>query len=197
MECPGTKRGISLSDDQLYQDYLAGNQAAGDELMLRYADVLTAYLDAFLHHAQDAEDLMIDCFTVILVNKPRIKEGNFRAYLFKMARNMANRLWKVRFRRQEFSLDENLIEILPAEEGESPEDILHKNERSAVLQRCLNRIAPQYREALWLVYMTDLSYANAAMVLGCGIKRVENLLNNGKARLRKELEKEGITHADI
>ena len=185
-----------MTDDQLYQKYLAGDQTAGDELMLRYADGLTAYLDAFLHHAQDAEDLMIDCFTVILVNKPKIREGNFRAYLFRMARNMANRLWKVRFRRQEFSLDENLMEILPAEES-SPEDIVRKKERDAVLQHCMNRIAPQYREALWLVYMMDLSYADAAMVLGCNIKRVENLLNNGKARLRTELEKEGITHADI
>ena len=43
----------------------------------------------------------------------------------------------------------------------------------------------------------EMSYANAASVLGCGVKRVENLLNNGKARLRAELEKEGITNADI
>ncbi len=186
-----------MSDDLLYQKYLNGDQAAGDELMLRYGDSLTAYLDAFLHNIQDAEDLMIDCFTVILVNKPRIAEGCFRAYLFKMARNMANRLWRVRLRRKEFSLDENLIETLPAYDETSPEAIFHRNERSAVLQKCLNRIAPQYREALWLVYMMDLRYADAAMVLGCGTKRVENLLSNGKARLRLELEKEGITHADI
>ena len=37
-----------MSDDQLYRQYLAGDAAAGDELMLRYADVLTAYLDGFL-----------------------------------------------------------------------------------------------------------------------------------------------------
>ena len=197
MECLSATVGNSKSDDQIYHDYLAGDQTAGDELMLRYGDVLTAYLDAFLHHAQDAEDLVIDCFTVILVKKPKIREGNFRAYLFKMARNMVNRLWKVRLRRQEFSLDENLIEILPADQGASSEDIFYKNERSTALQRCMNRIVPQYREALWLVYMMDLSYADAAMVLGCGTKRVENLLNNGKTRLRKELEKEGITHADI
>ena len=185
-----------MSDDQLYQKYLAGDPSAGDELMLRYGNAVTAYLDGFLHSAEDAEDLMLDCFAAILVNKPRISEGHFRAYLFKTARNKANHLWKLRFKRQEFSLDEELSETLPAK-GASPEEDVLKNERDVILERCLNRIAPQYREALWLFYFMDMSYAQAARVLNCSTKRIEDLLRNGKARLRLELEKEGITHADI
>ena len=185
-----------MTDDQLYRTYLAGDQSAGDELMLRYGDALTAYLDAFIHNVQDAEDLMLDCFPVILVDKPKIGEGHFRAYLFKTARNMANRLWKLKFRRQEFSFDETLDETVP-DLKPSPEEEIIKSERGTILHKCLNRIAPQYREALWLVYMTDLSYVGAAAVLGCNVKRVENLLSNGKVRLREELAKEGITREDI
>ncbi|MBQ9815535.1 MAG: sigma-70 family RNA polymerase sigma factor [Lachnospiraceae bacterium] len=185
-----------MTDDQLYQKYLSGDLKAGDELMLRYGDVLTAYLDAFLHNAHDAEDLMLDCFTIILVDKPRISEGHFRAYLFKMARNKANHLWKMRFKRQEFSPDEALDEAIPSGDI-SPEDNCLRSEQNAVLKRCLNRIAPQYREALWLFYFMDMSYAQAAKVMGGSTKKIEDLLKNGKARLRKELEKEGITHADI
>ena len=185
-----------MTDDQLYQQYLSGDPSAGDELMLRYADALTAYLDAFLHNAQDAEDLMLDCFTVILVDKPKIREGNFRAYLFKTARNKANHLWKLRFRRQEFTLDTTLQETLLSQEA-SPEEAAVENDRGAAVQRCLNRIATQYREALWLVYCMDLKYEQAANVLGCSVKKIDNLLQNGKIRLRLELEKEGITHADI
>ena len=185
-----------MSDDQLYQEYLSGDPSAGDDLMLRYADSLTAYLDAFLHNAQDAEDLMLDCFSVILVDKPKIADGRFRAYLFKMARNKVNHLWKLRFKRQEFSLDETLGESIPAADP-SPEDVVLRKENRIALQRCLNRIAPQYREALWLFYFMDMSYAQAAKVMNCRVKRVEDLLKNGKARLRLELEKEGITHADI
>ena len=181
-----------MSDDQLYRQYLSGDTASGDQLMLRYADSLTAYLDGFLHNANDAEDLMLDCFAAILVNKPAISKGHFRAYLFKMARYKANHLWKLRFRRQEFSLDEEL----PVQ-SDSPEDALWQSERSAILQRCLNRIAPQYREALWLFYYMNLSYEQAALVMGCTKKKIDNLLRNGKNRLRLELEKEGITHEDI
>ncbi len=181
-----------MSDDQLYARYLAGDQAAGDSLMLRYADILTAYLDAFLHNAHDAEDLMLDCFTVILVDKPSIGEGHFRAYLFKVARYKANHLWKMRFKRQEFCLDETL----PAQE-DSPEDATWKGERSEILKKCLNRIAPQYREALWLFYDMGFSYEQTARVMGGSTKKIEDLLRNGKKRLRMELEKEGITRTDI
>ena len=159
--------------------------------MLRLGDALTAYLDAFLHNAQDAEDLMLDCFTVILVNKPAIADGAFRAYLFKMGRNKANRHWKLRFRRQEFSLDESL----PSGDL-SPETAIQDKERDRALHRCLNRIAPQYREALWLFYYMNLSYAQAAS-WAAQRTRIDNLLRNGKNRLRLELEKEGITHADL
>ena len=185
-----------MSDDLLYQKYLAGDKKAGDALMLRYSDALTAYLDAFLHNTDDAEDLMLETFAVILVDKPKIAEGNFRAYLFRVARNKANHLWKLRFKRQEFSLDEELSEILPAPE-KSPEETITKKDLNSVLTQCLNRIALQYREALWLFYFYDMSYAQVAKVMNCSTKRIEDLLRNGKARLRLEMEKEGITHADI
>ncbi len=181
-----------VSDDELYRQYLAGDASAGDQLMLRYGDALTAYLDGFLHNAQDAEDLMLDCFAVILVNKPEIRAGNVPAYLFQMARYKANRLWRIRLKKPEFSLDETLIS-----RGATPEENAEKSERNTALYRCLNHIAPQYREALWLVYGYGMSYTQAAQVMGCNMTRTENLLKNGKNRLRQELEKEGITHADI
>ena len=179
-------------EDELYRQYLAGNPSAGDQLMLYLGDQLTGYLYAFVHNTQDSEDLMLDCFSEILVRKPKIREGCFRAYLFRMARYKANRLWRLRLKRKEFTLEE-----AQASREHSPEEKAKANERSAVLNRCLNRIAPQYREALWMVYEMDMSYSQAATVLGCGNKRVEDLLRNGKKRLRLELEKEGITRADL
>ena len=107
-----------IRDDELYRQYLAGDVSAGDQLMLQCSDALTAYLDAFLHNAHDAEDLMLECFAVILVRKPNIREGNFRAYLFRMARNKANRLWRQRMKRNEFSLEGSPRTVPGVEFGE-------------------------------------------------------------------------------
>ncbi|MEE3466811.1 MAG: RNA polymerase sigma factor [Eubacterium sp.] len=177
----------SAPDDVLYRRYREGDTASGDALMLRYADVLTTYLNSLLDNVHDAEDLMLETFAVILIDKPKIREGCFRAYLFKVARNKANRLWKTKIRRGEFSLSEEIL----AED--KPEQEVLSGELATVIHHCLNRIAAQYREALWLVYIMELSYEQAAEVLKCGKKRIDNLLLNGKKAMRIELEKEGIT----
>lgn len=177
-------------DDELYRQYLAGNAAAGDQLMLKLSKPVTSYLAAFLHCMEDAEDLMLECFSVILVDKPQIMEGHFRAYLFRMARLKANSLWRRKLRHVEFALEEDV-----ASEDDTPEDIAVKSDRDSIVQRCLNRIAPQYREALWLIYGMGMSYTDAAAILRCNNKRIDNLLMNGKKQMRRELEKEGVTSA--
>ena len=59
--------------------------------------------------------------------------------------------------------------------------------------RCLERLDPQFREAIWLVYMEDMNYAEAAKTMRVSKKKVDNLLFRGKQQLRKALEEEGIT----
>ena len=177
-------------DDALYSQYLAGDESACDALMLRYGDAVVAYLFGFLHDYQDAEDLMLELFARIMVRKPAIRPGGFRAYLFKSARHEAARYHKKKLRLQEFGLDEELPPSV-----DSSEDVVLRSERGAALQRCLARMDAQYREPLWLVYAMGLSYAQTAGVLGVGAKKVDNLVTAGKKLLRRELEKEGITHA--
>lgn len=191
------------NDDELYSRYLSGDAKAGDLLMLRYADPLAAYLRSYLKSPEDAEDLMLDCFAVILVDRPRIREGCFRAYLFRIARHKACSLWKRKLQRSEFCLSEEMAEKAHEQSGTmdsgetDPEEEVLAGERDAVLRKCLSRITPQYREALWLVYGLQFSYEQAAEVMNCGRKRINNLLVKGKKALRSELEKEGITYADI
>ena len=64
-----------------------------------------------------------------------------------------------------------------------------------ILKLCMEGIDSQTREALWLVYVEDMSYAQGAMVMGVSTKKIDHLLDRGKKRLRTELEKEGVSHA--
>lgn len=188
----GTINNSIPSDDELYTRYLSGHGASGDALMLRYGDALTAYINAFVGDYHDAEDLMLDAFAAVLVNKPKIREGCFKAYLFKTARHKACRLWRTKIKQNEFSLPDDIIS-----EELSPEKRTVAQENAASLHRCLNIIPTQYREALWLKYAMDLSYEQAAQIMTCSRKKIDNLLMNGKKALKKELEKEGITGYEI
>ena len=180
------------SDSVLYASYQSGDTQAYDALVVRYSDSLTVFLYGYLHNWQDAEDLMIDAFARIMVKKPSIHSDGFRAYLFRTARNLAVRFHSTGSTVKQFSLEgaeEELPDIV------TPEELFCSNEQNRTLHFCLNRIEPELREALWLVYFEGMSYKDAASVMKVTVKRIERLLTRGKVQLRAELEKEGITNA--
>lgn len=186
-----TKHGTA-SDTALYRRFLDGDAACCDQLMIRHGDSVTRYLYGYVHDMQEAEDLMIDAFARILVKKPAIGEGAFKAYLYRTARNLALRAHGRLLRMQTFSI-EGIEEELP--DQTTVESELGEQERKRILYECLDRIEPELREALWLVYIENMSYAQAADVMGVKPRRIDRLLARGKQSLRRELEKEGVTNA--
>ena len=179
-------------DEELYRRFLAGEQAAYDELMIRYGDSLTVYLNGYIHNWHDAEDLMIEAFARIMVKRPKIRDGGFKAYLYKTARNLTSRFSANNKRATVFGLDE-ISEDISSEER--TEEGFLDGEKKAALHFCLGKIDPLLKEALWLVYCEDLSYDQAAAVMGENRKRIDHLLTRGKEQMRKELAKEGIINA--
>lgn len=182
-----------VHDDAAYSRYLAGDPSAGDALILKYNGRLILYLSALTHDATEAEDLAVETFATILLKRPKIRPGGFQAYLYRSARNRALRFFALRRRRDSFYLEESQVGALLTVR---PEDEFLRDERRQSVRRCLERIDPKCREALWLTYFEDMSYAEAAAVMGVNAKKVDNLLARGKRLMKTELEKEGITHAD-
>ena len=95
-----------------------------------------------------------------------------------------------------FSVEESIRDIFMEEEipdHRTPEDHFGNRERNEAIRLCMERIDPKMKEALWLVYIEDLSYEAAAKIMGVGRKRIDKLLQTGKERMRSELDKEGVT----
>ena len=178
-------------DEALYRQYLSGDDAGLETLMKKYGDPLTLYIDGYLHDVHEAEELMLDVFADLFTKKPRIRDGGFKAYLYKAARHMALRHKSKR--KPLFSLD--------ALTGEPDgrllaEEVIQTEERNRVLHFCMDEMNPDYREVLYLTYFEDMSYAQAAEVTGKTVKQITNMVYRGKESLRRLLEREGITNAE-
>ena len=72
-------------DESLYRQYLNGDDEGLNALMKKYGDPLTLYIDGYLHDVHEAEELMLDVFAYLFTKKPRIRDGGFKAYLYKAA----------------------------------------------------------------------------------------------------------------
>ena len=178
-------------DETLYRQYLSGDDAGLEALMKKYGDPLTLYINGYLHDVHEAEDLMIEAFSYLFTKKPRIRDGGFKAYLYKTARHMALRHKSKR--KPLFSLD--------ALTGEPDgrllaEEVIRTEERNRVLHFCMDEMNPDYREVLYLTYFEGMSYLQAAEVMGKSVKQITNMVYRGKERLRGLLEREGITNVE-
>ncbi len=178
------------TDEELYRQYLRGDETGLEALMKKYGDPLTLYISGYLHDVHEAEDLMIEVFSYLFTKKPHIRDGGFKAYLYKAARHMALR-HKSR-RRLLFSLDG----LTDEPDGQTlVEEVVHTKERDQILHFCMAELKPDYREALYLTYFEGMSYLQAAEVMRKSEKQITNMVYRGKERLRGLLEREGITNA--
>ena len=181
-----------VGDEAFYRQYLSGDDVGLEVLMKKYGNHLIMYINGYLHDVHEAEELMIDVFAYLFTKKPRIREGGFKAYLYKAARNMALRHKSKR--RALFSLD-----VLTDEpDGQLlVEEVIRTEERNRILHFCMDEMNPDYREVLYLTYFEDMSYAQVAEVTGKTVKQITNLVYRGKESLRRLLEREGITNAEL
>ena len=183
-DCGEMKRG---NDEALFEKLVAGDRECLRPLMERYGDALTLYANGYVHDIDAAEDLMIEAFSRMLVKQPRLREGGFKPYLYKTARNLALR--HIRMRNRFMSVDD--LDGEPASGGRVEDGIL-QDERARALYRCLAKIAPDYREALYLVYIEDMSYDEAGAIMRKTRKQVDNLVQRGKKAMRPLLAEEGV-----
>ena len=180
-------------DEKLYQQYLAGDETAADELVARYGDTLTLYIHGFLGDLHEAEDLMIEAFALMFAKpRPVSEPGSFRGYLFRVGRNLAGR-HRQKHRLWLLSLEELTFEPKSDVLAETP---FYGEERKRLLYKAMEKLKDDYREALYLVYFEDMSYRQAASVMGKSESQITKLVYRGKQSLKNILEKEGFDYAD-
>ena len=181
-----------LLGTEKYRLYLANNQETLEMLVHAYADALVRYAYSYVGCAAAAEDLMEDAFALYLVKKVEFdSKEQIRCWLYKTVRSRS--VDYLRRHRRQVSL-EDIGEVLSASD---PETDLIKKERNASLYRSLQDLPQQYRIALQLHYLDGFSVEQICSILGKSTKQIYNLLARGKAAMRVNLVKEGISYEDL
>ncbi|MEG0570122.1 MAG: RNA polymerase sigma factor [Oscillospiraceae bacterium] len=181
------------TDERLFFLFCDGNELGLHELMDRYGNKLTLYINAYIHDITESEDLMIEAFARISFKKPSFNENGFKPYLYKTGRNLALRHCAKQRRRQCFNIDELTNE---PESKQLVEDVACASELDCILKLSMEQINPDYKEALYLTYIEGMSYTQAAQIMKKNEKQIANLVFRGKKALKPILQQEGISGAN-
>ena len=173
----------------IYNDYLSGDAKALERLMEIYGDKLTLYINGYIKNLHDSEDLLIEVFAYLISKRPNIK-SSFESYIYKAARNHALMFLRKAKRHILLTYEEMNFCI-----ENTFEDDMWLAQRNRRLYECMERLPSTQKEALYLVYIEEMSYKDAAAILKKSAKQVDKLLQLGKKGLRLLLEREGVKSA--
>ena len=172
-----------------YRRFLDGDESAFDEIMKELFDNLVFFIDRFVHDIHAAEDIAIDAFSDLVVNKHRYNfKVTLKTYLFMLGRSRA-----LNYIKHRKIID--FVELAEADkasfEQETLEEIVLADERKRVVNNALNTLPDDMRVVIHLIYFEDLTYDEAAKVMKKNRKQVDNLLYRAKKELRIILGKDG------
>jgi RNA polymerase sigma-70 factor (ECF subfamily) len=180
---------LSEADDEALALRLkAGDDAASEELVRRYATPLLRYLHRLSGSEHAAEELFQQTWLSVLEHVDRFNPsagGGFRAWLYRIATNKANDLWRSRGR--ERSAKDGLRLVT----DEAVPDASHRlvgSEQEAKLKRALAQLPEAQRQVLLLRYYSELKFVEIAAMLGCPLNTALGRMHKAMQKLKQMME---------
>jgi RNA polymerase sigma-70 factor (ECF subfamily) len=156
------------------------------ELFERHRHALLRYLRGLLANVADAEDALQEAYARLLdVAELDKTGGRARAYLFKVATNLARDRFR---RRRESRIDDAAVDELAS--GEDPPEVVVDFGRGlSVVKRTLLELKPRCRQVFLLRVSEELDYDSIAARLGVSKRTVEREMQHALDTCQRRLKR--------
>jgi RNA polymerase sigma factor (sigma-70 family) len=138
-------------------------------------------------NAHDAEDLTQDVFVRVFRSLSSYQPGTFEGWLHRITTNLFLDLVRRRARIRFEALADDASERLPGREP-SPAQAYDDSHWDDDVQRALDALAPEFRAAVVLCDIEQLTYEEIADVLGIKLGTVRSRIHRGRTQLREALD---------
>ena len=169
-----------LSDEDVFALVRDQNdEQAYRALYRRYDKRIYAYCLRALGNPEDARDVFQTIYMTIYDKRESFSYWSFAAWLFTITRNMC--LKTLRNRKQTTEFIEEMHE--PEERESHSQDFLLREQ----LQKAINQLPTEFKEALELRYFDDLSYEEIAETLEISVSLAKVRVFRAKKQITKIL----------
>ncbi|PWB66504.1 MAG: RNA polymerase subunit sigma [Bradyrhizobiaceae bacterium] len=180
------------NDDALMKRIATGDQRAMQVLFARHNVRVYRFILRIVGNATVAEDLTSDVFLDVWRQADRFESRSaVSTWLLAIARFKA--LSSLRNRAGE-QYDEDFVANIE-DPADDPEVAMQKNDKAAMLRKCLELLSPAHREIIDLVYYHEKSVAEVAAIVGVPENTVKTRMFYARKRLAELLAAEGVDAA--
>jgi RNA polymerase sigma-70 factor, ECF subfamily len=184
-------KNVDEKQDALLKRAVRGDEQAFLALYQRHQSALYRYALRMTGSSWAAEEVVQEVF-LLLIREPhkyQPERGELGAFLFGVARNRVMKHLEKAPR--EMSLDVMNADGSPRNEPEDPLTpmmITEKRERIEQVREAVLGLPTEFREAVVLCELEEMSYEEAAHACGCPIGTIRSRLHRGRALLLAKLE---------
>jgi len=188
------------SDNSLVREFISGNDAAFGQLVSRYKDAITNYLNMMVADYDTAVDLCQETFLRVYRNIHRYSNVyQFSTWIYRIATNLA--IDEMRYRKRRGSvfyrniwgnrkpadIEAPEFEITDVRRG--PRDEVLRKESSQVLGDAIRSLPEKYRTAFIMKEVQELPYDTIAKALNCSAGTIKSRLHRARELLQRKLER--------
>ncbi|HMO27538.1 MAG TPA: sigma-70 family RNA polymerase sigma factor [Tepidisphaeraceae bacterium] len=180
------------TDEALVRKLRDGDAHAGEMLVERHHRALLRYLQRLAGNEHLAEELHQQTWISVLEHldrfDPRGSPGGFKAWIFRIATNKANDLWRSRGREKAAHAGLRLVsdDELP-HAGARIED----TEQHGRLKQAIEQLPDAQKQVLMLRYYSGLKFNEIAEVVGCPLNTALGRMHKAVLKLRELLNDDG------
>lgn len=178
-----------------YRRFLSGDNSGLVEIIREYKDGLIFYLRGFTDDILQAEELAEETFVRLATKRPRFNQkSKFKTWLYTIARNIAvdHARRKARYVEITYADCPDIVN-----EEANLEQAYIRQERSILLRRAIQKLKPEYRRILWLIYFEEFSNREAAVIMKRSTHSVETLVYRAKRALKQQLDEEDFIYEEL
>ena len=174
------------SDEKIVESVQSGEVELFGILVERYEEKIKRYSKRFLSNHQDIEDVVQEIFLKAYENIQSFdSKRKFSSWFYRIAHNeLVNALKK----KKHFSFD--LDTFLPYLSGDNHLDEgIDFQRMKEVLDQCLEKLEPKYREPIIFFYFENFSYQEISDILQIPVSTVGVGIKRAKEKIKKLINK--------
>lgn len=177
-----------MDDEALLDRARHGDRDAFSTLVIRYQDELYTMALRLLGSPADAADVVQETFLRAYVNVQKLRGVTVRAWLYRVAINAAHDVRRRTTRHPTMALEDEETGVINLPDAElGPEATTLAREQVAAVRSALLAIPEEFRVAVVLRDVNDLSYEEMAHALGIPVGTVKSRLSRGRALAAEHL----------
>ena len=190
---------VGQSDEELIAAFQQGRIEAYNILVGRYKNPLINFVYRYLGDYDQADDVVQETFIRLYQKASSYRPvAKFSTWLYTIATNLAKTQLRSRSRHGLFSLSrrtaDNPDKDFELRDDRYPADQLAESSlKQEQIQRALNSLPEQFREAVILCDIQELTYEEICGITGMNMGTLKSRLNRGRSQLQlllKDLARE-------